>query len=613
MAKKKEASSEEKFWAGVIKDWKSKALDHRKEFERYAQTYRSQYYARDGGEGASDSDVTHETNYLYAFADTLTANVVPPNPQVTIVANRQENEEPAKLRTALANSIFHREQLSSKLWKATSRATVWPRSFLKAVWSESHNRPIFRVLNPHYVIFDMQAEDWEDIRYVGELTVLTRADVQRRMKKQGKKGGFYRHDAMEDLQFGAYPNWIEPEDDSKTTGEKPVDVVRSGYEWVVVYEIYDLVGQKMYHFTADSERSLMSGELPYRFLPNPFTMLPFNDNLRDLGGMSDAELVYPNIERLNEMQSLETWHCRTSIPVTVIHEGLVDDPDAFTEAYEQIDGPGQAIAVSAKARVGINEVIGVTPTPTLPVEWDRTINRIKETIDFVLGIPGYMRGAVGQSDVATELALTDTATRTRNARRQKVIYNTIEWCSKAVIALYQERMEPDSKIPIRLIDGAKETELTRELMGFEGDENEDGELVPRGDDPWTYDYSANPYNASEQNDTVVLKQLEVFLPVLSEQVAAGNIDGRKLTKKLLELLHMEELLTDAPPPEAPGAAAPGMEGMMGPETANNMGQQPMVPGSMPGAAAAPMIGGEVAVGTGAQAVPGGMEGGGSGM
>ena len=88
--KKKEASAEERFWHGVLLKWKNDALDHRREYERYAQTYRSMYYPRAKASTGSnqtkcEDSLRHETTNRHAIAETLTANVVAPKPAVTIV------------------------------------------------------------------------------------------------------------------------------------------------------------------------------------------------------------------------------------------------------------------------------------------------------------------------------------------------------------------------------------------------------------------------------------------------------------------------------------------------------------------------------------------------
>ena len=589
---------QDQFWGRAIDGWKNKAKHERAAWNKLAAMYRTMANPR--GEGQNGLDIEDalnvESNWIFAFADTLAANVVPTNPAVTIKANRAKNDDQAKLRTHLVNTLFDKEGMQRKLWQMTTRASVWPRCFLKCVWQHDLDRPILRVIKPHNIFFDITAETEADMKYIIEVTVITRKEFESRLKKRGKKG-WYRADAAEDVDFGNWPKWLEPDDEYAARGstDTEVSLVRDSYEWTVIYEVYDLVGKNFYHYADGVPRSLTGTlELPYKFISNPYKMLTFNDNLQDLGGMSDAELIAPNVERINEMDTLQMTHLKTTIPSSVIHSGLLDDPGDFLDAFLTVDGPGQPIELRARPNVKITDVLGVTPMPSMPVEWAAARRDLESTIQFVVGLPSYARGEVGQSDVATELALTDTATRTRNARRQKAVYDVMEWTAGAILALYQQFMDPESEIPVRVMDTEDEKLLTKELLQF-GDD---------ADDTWGWDYKAHPYTAAEQNEIVQLKQLEQLLPTLQLGIESGAIDGRKFFKKMLELLHMPEILADAPPaqaampqqpgmPPGPGGAGPGGEGV------------PMAPG----AAQAPMQGGEVMAGSGAQAVPGGLEGG----
>ena len=594
----KDVTPQDRFRFKIISNHKSRMKTLRKRWKRAAEMYRTEYYNRshadwfdDGDYVVEDESVTFENNWLFAFADTMIANIVPPNPECTIRHRREELKDSAKFRELLVNDLFYKEKAHSKLWKLGTRATIFPRSFLKCVWSETKGRPILRVINPEFIFFDAMAEDWEDIRYICEVTVLTRGEFEKRIKKRGKKAGVYRSDALDDASFGPYPNWLLDED---TKDNDDHEVVRDGFDWITIYEYYDLVSREFIHYMEGSQRPLLTANLPYKMLPNPYAMLSFNDNLKDLGGLSDAELVFPTIERLNEMSSLELWHNKSSIPVTVVHSGLVDDPAEFEDALENVDGPGQVITIAAKPKVSVNDVMGQTPTPTLPVEWQSTKGALREQIEFVLGIASYQRGGLGQSDVATELALADTAIRTRNSRRQKVIYDCISWAAKAIVALYSEFLPDDTEIPVKLGLDDKVQSLTRKELMFD-----------RKEDPFDYDYEARPFNAQEGNSVVQLKTLTEFIPVFTQNPAtAANIDQRKLVEKLLDLLQMPNLLTDNPPSDA--GTQPG-GGLMPPG-------DPAAAGGMPAQGVPPelqalMQGGEVMAGDGAQAISGAMEGG----
>jgi len=592
----KDITPQDRFRYKVITNHKTKMRTQRKRWKRAADMYRTEYYSRSYSDGSDNGDylsedesITFENNWLFAFADTMIANIVPPNPECTIIHRRKELKEAAKLRELLVNDLFYREKAHSKLWKLATRATIFPRSFIKCVWNEKKGRPVLRVLNPEYIFFDAMSEDWEDIRYICEVTVLTRGEFEKRTKKRGNKHGVYRSDALEDATFGPYPDWLLDDDSSDQDDHH---IVREGFEWITIYEYYDLVAKEFFHYMEGAQRPLITAQLPYDNLPNPYYMLSFNDNLKDLGGLSDAELVFPTIERLNEMSSLELWHNKSSIPVTIIHSGLVDDPAEFEDALENVDGPGQVITIAAKPKVSVNDVMGTTPMPTLPMEWQSTKNALREQIEFVLGIASYQRGSLGQSDVATELALADTAIRTRNSRRQKVIYDCITWLAKAIIALYSQFLPEDSEIPVKLGSDGKVGSLSRSTMNLDDEKEAD----------FDYDYEARPFNAQEGNSVVQLKTLTEFIPIFTQ---SQNIDQRKLVEKLLELLQMPGLLVETPP-GPPGGMPPGgmPPGGMPPGGGGGMPAQ-----GVPPELEALMQGGQVNSGDGSQAITGNMEGG----
>jgi hypothetical protein len=593
---KKETSY--KWVANLIKDHVRKMEEERKQWAKHIACYRgdSYRYGREQTDGGT-ADVTG--NHLFAFTDSLLASVCPPNPEVNISPRKEKLRKAASMREALVNDFFHRNNIGESLWRLASRAVIYPRSFSKVVWSSKKGRPLLRVVPANRIFFDQTADDWEDIRYIIEATTLTKGQFQKRMRKKGRKGGFYRHDCMDDQNNDAvsfnktYPDWLKADPEKEDTD---TEVARAAYEWIVVYEVYDLVGERFYHCADNVEKPLYSGELPYQLLPNPFFRLAFNDNLEDLSGMSDASLVYDNIKQLNELSTLRNWHARTSIPIPVVHEGLLDDPDEFMDALEQVDGPGQVVIMNAKPNVRIGEVMGATPTAQLPIQWTQVMSELNKNIEFVLGLPAYQRGELGASDVATELALADTAIRSRNTRRQLAIYNVIEWAAKSVLALYAEFLPADSNIPLKLSNGTHE-DINRLMLAFK-DFDEDGKVD--GDSPWDFDFRALPYNADEANTVVQLKKMEAFLPLLQ---GSQMVDQKKLMQALVDLLKLGDIMAPDQPP-APPTGAPGMG--MPPGMPPGMEQPPgldMSGQGMPAEAIAPIQGGQVEVGTGSGGLP----------
>ncbi len=534
---------------GLIDTHKAKSHIDQQKWDRVRAWYTSESSTPEAPQGAGgpegdSQDLSMETNYPYAFVDTMVANICPNNPEVTVNARRRQLHEPAKYRQALINDTLSRISGHRILWRASTMASVYPRSFVKTVWNFRKRSPDFLVCDPRYVWYDMTAERWEDIRYLIEVTVLTKEDFASRVKGEGKEDRAYASTVAEKADFGAYPEWLrDRSQDRNLMNESSKEV----FEWVTVYEIYDFAGEgRYYHYLEDQDEPLFSGELPYRFIRNPFHRVAFNDNLQDIGGLSDVSLIAPVLERLNELDTLMLWFAQTAIPITLLNSGLCDNPERVRTQLRNSTTPGSIVEVMGKANASINDIIGHTQTPSLSPEFIATRDRCIQIIEFILGIPQYSRGVVGVSDVATEVALADTATRTRNGRRQKEIYDLIGWQAQAITGLYEEFLAEDEVLPVRMLGNAEVVEVTRASMLAREVQ------ASRGEDPLEYDYTAVAYSPTENNRLVQLRNLQQFFPLLSE---SPDVNQSALTRKLAELLQMEDILKSKQEIEAEAKAA----------------------------------------------------------
>tara|TARA_R110000787_G_scaffold50000_2_gene119511 strand:+ start:234 stop:1925 length:1692 start_codon:yes stop_codon:yes gene_type:complete len=513
------------------------------------------------GTSNAAEDVNFETNYPYAFIDTMIANICPQNPQVTVTARREKLKGAAKFREALINDTFRRNSLHSLLWKTSTSTSICGRAFLKVVWNFRKSSPEVFSVDPRFVFFDMSAAKFRDIRYLVEVTVLTRAEFNARTKKQARKGAMYNKNVSEKAIFGGYPTFLKDQAREKShVNEASHDV----YKWVTVYEVYDFQGEgRYYHFLDDIEEPLFEGELPYRYIRNPFIHLTFNENMMDLAGLSDVKLVQSLQQRLNEIDTLELWHAHTSTPVMLVNTALADNPEAIMTALQDANQPGTMIAIQGKANAPLGDIIGQTPVPSFSPSFADMRDRCNQVIEFILGIPQYSRGVVGVADVATEVALADTATRTRNGRRIKQIEDVVSSAAERVIGLYEEFLDPDTKLPIRLTGSKEVLKASRESLMLRPERDS-------SEDPLDFDYDALPYSPTENHKLIQLQKFQQYLPLLLE---APNVNKEKLVTKLLDLLGMQDIIDDTPP--APPAPPPMMPGAPPP------GAPPMMPGAPP--------------------------------
>jgi len=477
------------------------------------------------GEEATNSEIHFETNSAYAFVDSMIASVVPLNPAVTVNPRRPDLLKYAKAREALANDRMARMKLYKKLWQTATHAGIYQRGFLKASWNPNKKEVRIRVVDPRYVFFDMGAESWESIRYVCEVTVVTRETFEQRVKR-----GLYDQKVADKAAAGGYPSWLQ--DKSKDRSHIN-DVARDVFEWVTVYEFYDFTGEGRFcQYLEECEEPLYEGSLPYTMLRNPFAMLTFNDNLEDLGGMSDVQLIESALDQLNELDLLELTFAKSSIPMAFIHTGLAKNPKDVIEAYRTGGQPGSFVPVEADPGFPIDNILAFSRPPGLVPEHAHMRAQAMETINFVLGLPEYSRGKIGGADIATEVALADSATRTRNGKREKAIFSIVEWCSEAIINLYEEYFPNTDQLYVRLTGDEEMLGITRETAGFRDMKQKAGEL------PLEYDYEVIPYSPTENSRLVQMKNLTQSWPMVDWLLQMGLLNEQKLGRHIGHVLQL---------------------------------------------------------------------------
>ena len=531
-------SLDSKTLTSIIEAHVTRAQKEHPTWDKWRAWYRSEFWGDHSF--SNDDQLLVENNYLYSFCDTMVASVTPPNPRVTCVSRRNDDESrmAAKYRESLVNDVLYRAKTHNTLWQMATHASVYGRSIVKTVWNFSHKRPDFVVLDPRYVFFDMSASRWEDVRYVIEVTTLTKAEFFGRTKtKLKEKGRKKQYDAgvAKQAQFGSFPGWLK---DKEETSTELSEKIREVFEWVTVYEVYDFTNDRYYHMLEGMEDPLFMGDLPYVFVRNPFSLLSFNENLADIGGLADSQLVERQQRRLNELDTLELRHAQSSIPVTVVNEALCDNPEDFMDQVAEATSPGDVVRLHGKNAAPLGEILGTTPTSSLTPDFSQIRDRIESSIQFVLGIPEYARGVAGSTEVATELALVDAAMRTRLGRRTKRINDVIVQMAEGIIGLYEEYLESAEEIPVRVSGTQKAARVARKHLiarspRVADEAKANGEVIER---PLEIDFEVVPYSPTENSKTAQVKKLTQFMEILMQN---PHIDQRKLTTHLLEVLDIQ--------------------------------------------------------------------------
>lgn len=527
------------------------------------------------GNGASAGEYL-ETNYPYAYVDTMVSNVVPPNPAVTVVARNPDNDQAARNREGLVGEVFRQNKMHERLWQAASLTSIIRRAFVKLAWDRGAKRARVRVIPKQFIYFDEGAESWEDIGYIIEAVPLMKTDFERRVKNKT-----YDAKAAKDVAFSAYPTWAR--DGVPGAGGKKDDP-RDVFKWTVVYEVYDLRGRQFYHVLPNVTEPLFSGPLPYRWLDNPFALLTFTDDLESLGGIADTSLIAGALNQLNECQTLDLNHFKTSFQVLIINSNMVRNPDEIKRAYLRAGEPGAVAIADIKEPYTVQQALMFTPMSTAPLNTSRLKGELQDMIAFTLAMAGYQRGNVGESEVATAYALTDAALRTRNGRRQKKVYDIVAWAARGIVGLYEEFMAGDQTLYARLAGRADRVTLTRNSLGFVG--------PAQGGQPLEFDYDVVPYSALESNKLVQTKQIEQFWPALQWGVSLKLVDPKALMVQVLDLVGLQNVgapqTRGRPAPQIPlpplslGSASGGTKGVAGANAQGTPVRAPPIPGLVGG-------------------------------
>ena len=539
----------------------------RQQWDKYHAWYRGDFYETMGefdrpDTPTGDNELTLETNYPLAFIDTMNANICPNNPQVTCNALDPDRYEAAKARQRFINEMLRRDVLKRKARRMSAFTAMCGRGVSRTTWSRRQRRTTTLVIDPRFFFYDMSAPTWDDVTYCFEVSAVRKDEFDKRVA-----AGKYALEAAAKVKADAYPEWMKDRHTSKSFLNKDN---RDLFEWVIIYDFYDFVADQFYQIAESNKESpLFVGDLPNKYVRNPYRVMIFNEDLRLPGGISDIKLIEKQLSRLNELDTLELWHAHASIPIPMIDKKAFTSPEEAISMFANISGP-RDVAAFEMADIGrpIDSAISFTRTPPMNPSWDKMRDRTESKVQFTLGISDYSRGVYGKGELATELALTDEATRTRNGWRIEVIQDWIVNVAKTSMAIWKQYMENDREMVIQPPGETDITRVNRATLAFPDPIN--GQLPDVDFDEDWFQYEAAPYSPAENTRLAKLQALQQFLPVL---VNLPTVDKNKLTRVLLDAVGLDETALDT----AGGQPVYPVQGQPGVQGAPGMSASPQVP------------------------------------
>lgn len=461
-----------------------------------------------GDQSDNLTELMIHNNYAFAYLDTMAANTVPSNPQVSIQAIYEEKATAGRNRERVVNHYLRENEIHTELKKGAIWAGIAGFGIFKQYWDTEDARPATYVVSPLDFYFDERVK-FSRSRYYIEAIHVPKADMEARFD-----AGWYKKDLRKQV---ASLQGKDPHNRDDGTSE----TLKS--EYYTVYEVYDRPAKLVYHVMEGIKTPLLKGSLATK--APMYTLLHFNEDLELFSGMSDIQLISTLLDRLNEIDSLELQHAHATIPRTVMDRSKVKDAEEVAEAWSRASNPGDLITIDMiQPQMTAEQVFRSMPVAGLQPTFDIMRERIVAMIEMVLGLPAYMRGASGKSEVATELALVDTQTKTRAAKRDQANRKVVETIAQQYIELVILYGNAPVKTRSSKMDNAvavapAEMRLT--------------------DDPNDYVYDMIAFSPTENHKLVQLQKLQQFMEFL---VQSPVVNADRLVTKLVSLLGLEEVL-----------------------------------------------------------------------
>lgn len=525
-------------------------------WEKAAKVYNAKN--RDGLPDSVKEDEAIARNLAYETADALSSTLVPRNPQLKISPKRDDLGDAANAQEGLVSEAFLQGDLESKFKKAVTLASIQDYSVLKTVWKGRKKRPVYRAIAAKNIFFDPHADTWDDITYIGEITVLTLAEIKQRSKrKQGRPS--YKRAAVELLHGTSHlPEWLQTDGMDGKTPSKLRELL--GQRVVVELIIFDPEGgqPRLLHVVPKQVEPLLDIKFPYRYMRNPYTLLSELGGLalEGITGTAPYELIRALGVHLNQLESTRAAVAKASIPTPILNKAELQNPDAFLTAYKHAADPRDMVEIELASKVPLSDVLMFSQTPGTTIDFQQAITAIESRIDSTLGLPSYLRAGNSGADFSAEIQLQSHELATRSGARRKVILDAVIDIGLKTLQLYAEYLGEDDTVYVRAAEGEVPSQVNREIAALQMFADRAGEM------PLELDFQVRVVDEATENPVVRLQAVQPFMEMLMMMGQSGLVDIGPIVVQLLRWLGLEKGIPDKPqaPEEAQAAAQTAVQG-----------------------------------------------------
>lgn len=467
-------------------------------FDKARRFYRGEFYSIKKADNAHvDRLLLCSKNLIYAIADTAVSSLLGPNPQVACVPRNPDSEEAMSAVNGLMGFVFDENRMRRRSATALIDAVLCKRGIFKTGWSVEEDRPVIKSVDPSRLYFDMTVRDVDDISYWIETTVISYDQFKERVAN-----GVYTIPANADIRPDRYPTWLVGDDQRGN-----VDAVRDAFQWVTVYEYYNVDKGVVQHYVKQANAVVFEDKIDYI----PYSMFSLNQSGIDCTGLSEVQLVLNQQETVNDLLTHLKEIAYLQIPRILYDAGRITEED-LNKAVAATTGSFVGIRPeNSEALRTLNTLFYPMPTPDTPAGVVSFVDRQENDAAFISALAEAARGQVAGARTATEMAIIDAQMRTRLATREGHLNDAVEDVGRKAFYLTRKYMKQEKMI--RVAGSARWAAVNfKTLQGVE------------------MDFKMVSYNPVRKNPAVMVEAIIQMLPFLADN---PNVDFRGLTEQIV--------------------------------------------------------------------------------
>lgn len=358
----------------------------RPELKRYRDVYENRFWQ---SEYMDDTMIRVETADCFSYVEGFIASLFSRNPAIVVGKDASETNGRPEVAEAIINRFLFdkREQLEI----ASRLALIYPSSFLKLSPTESTDvleRVSIRALPCWEVIVDMDANSWNDQRFIGHTYYLSIPEAK-------EKFGNKNYTAIPKVEY-----FTPQEKFSGVSDDLPDD-----YLYIQVVEFYDMLYDQLYFWSPsykEGDGLLEKSEIPVRtYADQPMTpicpLFYSRKPEKPMQGLSAVSRVYDQFYEKNILRTYWANAIRRDSRQYIYKEGALDE-ESLAKITAGVDGA--MIAVDEPVLSGVIQPLGVEPMSN---NFERYLGFIEGDINRGSILAPFSRGEATKA-TATEVA-----------------------------------------------------------------------------------------------------------------------------------------------------------------------------------------------------------------